>query len=52
MRKMFIAGALALAAVNLLCVNTVAVAQNLRSISAGQDAAAVDIARVKHAIIL
>ena len=49
---MFIAGALALAAVNLLSVNTVAVAQDLRSISVGQDAAAVDIARVKHAMHL
>jgi hypothetical protein len=52
MKKMLFAGALALAAVNLLSVNTGAVAQDLRGTSAGEDAASVDIARVKHALHL
>ena len=52
MKKMFFAGALALAAVSLLSVNSAAVAQDLRTASLEQEAAAVDIARVKHALHL
>ncbi len=52
MKKMLFAGALALAAVNLLSVGTAAVAQDLRGMSAGEDAASVDIARVKQVLHL
>jgi hypothetical protein len=52
MRKMLFAGALAFAAVNLLSTNSAAVAQDLRTASVEQDAAAVDIARVKSALHL
>ena len=52
MRKMLFAGALALAAVNLLSVNSTAVARNLGAGSFEQEAAAVDIARVKRVLHL
>jgi len=49
---MIFAGALAIAVVNLLSVNSRAVAQDLRSVSLEQEAAAVDIARVKRTLNL
>jgi hypothetical protein len=52
MRKILFAGALALAAVGLLSVNSAAVARDFGAASLEQGAAAVDIARVKHALHL
>jgi hypothetical protein len=52
MRKMIFAGALALAAVGLLSVDTAAVARDFGSPSLEQDAASVDIGRVKRALHL
>jgi hypothetical protein len=52
MRKMLFAGALALAGLSLLAVNGPAVAQDVGAISVGQEAAAVDIGRIKHALHL
>ena len=52
MRKMLFAGALALAAVNLLSVNGTAVARDFGAASFEQEAAAVDVARVKRVLQL
>ena len=52
MRKMLFAGALALAAVGLLSVHSAAVARDLGAASMQQETAAIDIARIKHALHL
>ena len=52
MKKILFAGVLAFAAVNLLSVNSAAVAGNIATVAVEQEAAAVDIARVKRALHL
>ena len=52
MKKLLIAGALALAALGSLSIHYAAIARDFTTPSLGQDVAAVDIARVKHAIHL
>jgi hypothetical protein len=52
MRKLVFAGALALAALGLLSVNVPAYAGALTSLSATQDMASVDVARVKRVLQL
>ena len=52
MRTMLFAGALALAAVNLLSVNTAAVARDAGAVAIEQEAASIDIARIKHTLRL
>lgn len=52
MKKMLIAGVLALAATGLLSVNSAAFARELSGLSLDQETAAVDIARVKRVLHL
>lgn len=52
MRKVLFAGALALAGLGLLSVHSAAVARDFGTASLEQEAAAVDIARIKHVLQL